>query len=412
MQMPAPELGAQEAAPECNLLHFTPLFLCLVAHLGSILFRGKNAVVSTCFMALVVVSFLASTLQHTAVLTYMHMCLGMIATEGSMRVIRAPLWAAPTKADLFAVIAVIVPNICVVLSETILWRCEGVDMLACNLRPQGRLDYGSFARNPLYKKQHAILHGAICFMMFSMASSYSKRLRTSPKIQLVRSFIDPTCMVTIGHILVTHSHGDVHHELASHPVIGTMLYVLAATFFLSCMAQIAYAPGSDLTAPLPKGGPGALLMPRLVCAFSALVIANFLYVDTFMEYMNCRVMFIKTTADVAEIIPEGPIDEHTEIARFARLGWSPYSELSTYLAVTFMLAAATFALMILVNPEEVGLPESMYGGGASANSSYEEEMALKETLLTEAGLDHASEEVHKKKSKTPSGTSSDEESNA
>jgi len=326
---------------QCQAFYFSPLFLAILAHAGSVLFRGKNPVVSNCFTALTFVAFFFATGSGTAVLTYMHQCLGMIATEGAIRIARAPLWAVSTRAELIAVTFVILPNLGVVLSETIFWHCAGVNMLTCRPRPLDPLDTGSFPSNPLYRKQHAVLHSAIVFLMISMGSSYWPRLRKSPKVQLVRMFIDPSCLIAIANVLATHSHGDVHHELESHPTIAAMMYVLAAASFISCTTQMAVAPGSDLTRTLPNGGPSVLLVVRLVATFSALILANFLYIDTFMEYLGCRTVMIKPGGD------DNP----------SRVGWSPATELSTYLSLTAMCAVATLAAMILFNPTVTGLTE-------------------------------------------------------
>lgn len=383
-------------APQCQAQYFFPMFMALVGHLGSVLFRGSGWKTSLSFGAVVMISILWFFSNGTYTLTFMHQIVGMLSTEAAIRVARAPMWTVRTKAELFMVFCAIVPNLSVTLSETVFNHCQGAAMWTC--RPRG---FESFAHNALFRKQHAVLHFALSIMLTSMGSSYWDRLRKSRKVQLVRAFLDPTCVAVVANVLLTHSHGDTHHELASHPAIAQMMYTLGFIYFVSCMAQLALAPGSDLTEPLPNGGPPALLGLRLVTAFAALLLANFLYVDTFMEYLGCRTVIIK---------PGGDDDP-------SRVGWSPATELSTYMALTAMLAVLTLAAMILVNPTVTGLSDH-HAVTPAANKSDSDDMEAGVKLLADESSE--SELMHAKAGtkemgraatdkSTSSGASSEEE---
>lgn len=343
-QMLGHQIG-HEGDVQCSLYYFFPLFLAVLMLNGSVLFRGKgNPMIYRCFTALTFFSFWFSAASGTAVLTYMHLCMGMMATELSLRWARAPQVAISTRMELFVVCCTIAINAAVVLSETIFVHCQGVNMLTCRPRPLDPLSSRSFPSRPLYKKQHAVLHSALVFLMVSVGSSYWPRLRKSPKVQLVRMFIDPSCLCAVAHVLATHDHGAMNHELDSHPMLALMMFAASVCQFFSCTMQLAVAPGTDLTVKLDNadGGPrSALVVPRLISAFSLLILSNFLYVDTFMEYLGCRTVLIKPGGD------DNP----------SRTGWSPTTELSTYLSITTMLAVGMLTAMVLINPDVTGLSE-------------------------------------------------------
>jgi len=341
-------VGMKQIGPEgdvqCSAFFFFPILLVILALNASVLSRGKgNPMISNCFTALVLACFVFMVTSGTAVLTYMHLSLGMIATEGALRLARAPMWAISTRLELFAVVCTIIPNLSIVLSESIFWHCNGVNMLTCVPRPLNTTAEGSFASNPLYRKQHAVLHTAIVGLMVSLGSTYWPRIRKSPKVQLVRLFVDPACLVAVANILATHDHGAAKHELNSHPALAVMMYAVSACMFFSNAMQLAAAPGTDLTVKLDhgRGAPSGLLVPRLVASFSALILGNFLYVDSAMEYLGCRTVLIKPGGDDNK----------------SRLGLSPTTELSTYLSITTMLAVGMMAAMVLVNPTVTGLDE-------------------------------------------------------
>merc|ERR1719480_744854 len=79
------------------------------------------------------------------------------------------------------------------------------------LRPMNNFKY-----TPFYRKQHCILHATLSFMLVSMASSYIRRWRHCHEVQLVRTIVEPACMVTAAMIVSTHSHSGGGHGHGQH----------------------------------------------------------------------------------------------------------------------------------------------------------------------------------------------------
>ena len=72
-------------------------------------------------------------------------------------------------------------------------------------------------------------------------------------------------------------------------------------------------------------------MLRLTTAFAYLLFACFLFVDTFFEYLGCRMILVKVG------------DEQDT----GRIGWNPDTEVSTYKASAILMAVLTLAFVIV-----------------------------------------------------------------
>ena len=271
--------------------------------------------------------------------TFAHLVMGMMGVEAAFRIVRdGVLFTARSKAEFFLMFAMFVPNLMGVLESTLVAVKQ--DPIRLLWKPADE-----WAKSTFYDKQHAILHGALCVLVLSVWSSYWDRWRRSARMQQARVFIEPSCLVAVASILFTHHHGLTMpwegEGFATHPVMGVLMCLDAIFHMMTAAAHLAH-PNPDLCSPLPGGGPPALRMSRLVCAFFYLLLGFFLFIDTHMEYMGCRQVVILVGGPGV-----GP-----------RLGHSAGSEISSYLSGTFMLAALALSLMI------ARMPFESEGGGA------------------------------------------------
>lgn len=196
----------------------------------------------------------------------------------------------------------------------------------------------------------------------SSATSLVPRWRRSPAAQQARVVVEPACMVSVAMILLTHRHGAEEPALASHPAIGSLLILAALMQVLVCLAHLSVgadvatttpagvrgranhgdAGPLDLTRPLPPGlDSPALKMLRGLLAYACLLLAYFLYVDTYMEYLGCRRVILEV----------GPPNTGP------RVGLSGGSELFTYLSLAVIGAALALACL-LVSGAGAAPPES------------------------------------------------------
>merc|ERR1712045_368184 len=111
---------------------------------------------------------------------------------------------------------------------------------------------GTWTATPFYKKQHGILHYILAIQMMVACTTLWPPWRHSRKMQLIRSFFDPACFISIAAILSTHTHlgmGSGHqahaNHLGTHPVIGASLVLAALTQLCASMLHLSY--GADLT---------------------------------------------------------------------------------------------------------------------------------------------------------------------
>ena len=316
---------------QCDVPNVCALVFVLAAHGASMLwFRDSKRGSAICWV-LIAVGLINVLARKVETLTVMHQIMGMMASEAAVRVMRQPLFRLTSCIDLLVAVIVFIPNFLIVMGET---------LFALRWDPSFHIFWHEsfyFVRTPFYKKQHAFLHATLCVLTMSVATSYWPKWRHSIKVQQARMFVEPACLVTVAMILMTHHHGAEIAELATHPVIGTLM-CLAAFLQLRCCAmhlEVKTTDGSppDLTAPLPGGGPPSLRMSRLVAAYAYLVLAFFLYEDTIMEYLGCRSL--------------RNIPGMVEIPDTALLGLSPGSELSTYLSLSVISAALFLGCLIL-----------------------------------------------------------------
>ena len=221
--------------------------------------------------------------------TFAHLVMGMMGIEAAFRIVKVPLIVAKSKAEVFLLVAMFIPNLMGTLESTIV--AVEQEPIRLHWKPSDE-----FARSAFYDKQHAILHGALCLLVLSTGTSCIARLRHSTRVQQARIFIEPSCLVAVASILFTHHHGLTMpwegEGFATHPVMGCMMCLCAFFHMMTSAAHLAHpnpdGSAPDLCTPLPGGGPPALRMSRLVGAFFYLQLGFFLFIDTHMEYMGCR----------------------------------------------------------------------------------------------------------------------------
>jgi len=298
---------------------------------------------------------------------FAHLFMGMMAIEAAARIVRHPLIVLAGSEAILGVVFFL-PNFYAVMEETLFSIRQ--DPVCCHLDIHG---LSEFANAHFYDKQHAQLHGALSIMVLSVAMSVPMRWRHSPRVQMARIFIEPSCLVAVAMILFTHHHGTTlpweGEGFATHPVMGFLMCTCAVMHMVTSAAHLGHPTPNgrtpDLCSPLPGGGPPALRMSRLVGAFAYLLLGFFLYIDTHMEYMGCR----------QEVILVG------EANTGPRLGHSAGSEISTYLSCTFVLASCAMGLLIWSMP--LGDDEGG-GGGGGAKVSCAQQEATKLQLLKAA----------------------------
>tara|TARA_B110001452_G_scaffold85353_1_gene69751 strand:- start:24 stop:782 length:759 start_codon:yes stop_codon:yes gene_type:complete len=204
----------------------------------------------------------------------------------------------------------------------------------------------------------------------SSATSLVPRWRRSPTAQQARIVVEPACMVSVAMILLTHRHGAGEPALASHPAIGSLLIMAALVQVLVCLAHLSAAAGAaatspsgrgradgdaapppDLTRPLPPGVDSpALKMLRGLLAYTCLLLAYFLYVDTYMEYLGCRLVILEV----------GPPDTGP------RVGLTGGSELFTYLSLAVIGAALALACLLVAGAGARAAPPEGRGSADEA----------------------------------------------
>jgi len=268
-------------------------------------------------------------------LTIMHLLMGQMALEAGARFANNWVTFCPTtKTDCILAFFFAVFNLMAGLDETFVHIDNHGSV---SLHKMDR-----FAKTAFFKKQHCILHYTLFVLVCSCSTAFWQRLRYNHKVNIVRSFLEPACLVSIATLLTTHDHdggtSHLHEEhLATHPVIAQLMYLAAFTQISTNILHLSYheAPGKNNSCVSVKGGSTPMLkMSRLTNAFAHLLVANFLFVDTFMEYLGCR----------HEALLNGSEDTH--------IGLTLESEVSTYFSVAVMLAALTLGILIHCEREE------------------------------------------------------------
>lgn len=263
-------------------------------------------------------------------LTLGHQMVGMLAFYGAVRVAEKPYFVCESRGELVLIGLMILPNAIIVMSETF-----------HNIHPFVFRDFEWFQHNAFFKKQHALLHSAIAVVLGSIATSYwqgDPRLRPSPRVAIVRAFIEPACLCAVAHVLSTHQHTvpDATHamdssHLPTHVYIALFMDAAALAQFVACAVHISWPTSNGEPAWL---GTPALTMLRLTSAFAYLCLCHFLYLVTFFQYLGCRHVLLLADAD------EAPVSEYTQE------GLTIASETSTYLALTFLTSALTLACLV------------------------------------------------------------------
>ena len=144
------------------------------------------------------------------------------------------------------------------------------------------------------------------------------------------------CLVTVANVLSTHQHTvpdasnpmDSSH-LPTHLYIAVFMCAAAVTHFVACAAHLPRTNGEPACLATP-----ALTMLRLTSTFAYLLLANFLYLVTFFQYLGCRHVLLLADAGGE------PVGE------FMREGLTIATETSTYLALTFFTSALTLACLV------------------------------------------------------------------
>lgn len=312
---------------QCQAANVFPMILLLILQASRIVKWSHKAY--WIIVILIVLDFFYIVLvRRVNPLSFAHLCMSMLALDGAIMSSKAPLFVAGTWAELCLMIAALFPNVLVVLDETIVgFRPSGDHLLEWH-------SIDTFARTPFFRKQHAILHSSLTILILSFITSFFKRLRHSRRMQLVRIFVEPSCAVAVAQILFTHDHGDMGHDLSSHPAIGAFMCAFCVMHIISCTAHLSYPSPTggtpDLTVPLPGGGPAPLRMLRLLASFTFMLASMFLAIDTIFEYTGCRDSLIK--------IGEPGVG--------ARKGLNSSSELSTYLAAAFVLSGIMLGCIV------------------------------------------------------------------
>jgi len=316
---------------QCEAANALPMLLNLVLLYTSAIYRNRQLVLAACALGVVASTAYALNVRGIKELTLAHLMVGALGFEGAVRVAKTPLFTANSRAELAFCALCIFPNLMVTLGETF-FHNSGHSLTFT------QRSFAEYQHNHFFKKQHAFLHSAIIMLLSSTASSYWPRLRRSVRVQAARVFIEPSCLVAVAMILMTHDHGastTTKHELDTHPIIGALMILAALCHTVTAGVHYAYPTPTggppDLCTPLPGGGPAPLRLLRLATAYAYMLFAIFLFVDTFMEYLGCR----------AVIVTVG--DEHDP----ARVGWNPRTEESTYLAAAVLGAVFTLSFVIV-----------------------------------------------------------------
>lgn len=303
-----------------------PLFAHVAVHTIA---RGKVGK-TVCSLIMAISFVLCIVVFNIDRLTMMHQLVGQMALEAAGRYANDWIMVVVQKSsEVVMIVFLILPNLLAGLDEHLL-----------HVNSNGSLTFhgsGRFASTPFYRKQHAFLHYVLAIQLMVACTTLWPPWRYSRKMQLMRSFFDPACIISIAMILWTHTHigmGSGHqahaNHLDTHPVIGALMILASLTQLCASILHLSH--GADLT---EKGSSiPSLKMSRLINSFAHLLACNFLFIDTFMEYLGCR------------------HDALLNRSESTRLGLTLESEVSTYQACTLMLSAFMFGLFMLTQPDE------------------------------------------------------------
>jgi len=321
---------------ECTGLNvFTMLFLLALHLLLRTVFKGHRLSVVV-GASIVIGTIYALFILNINKLTMAHLMVGALAGEAASRVFYRPIITCNSWGELTTFVLAWLPNALVVLDQTVVGWSQKTHELQFH-------DSNKFARAAFFRKQHCFLHFTLCVLITSTASSFFTRWRNDKSSQLLRVFLEPACLVAVAMILITHDHQMSGHELQSHPAIGTLMCITAASQFITNVAHLTVTPPTggepNLVIPYPGlTGKPLLLVFRLMNTFCYLMLAHFLYIDSVMEYLGCRGVLLKHEGgpDMTEL--------DQKIQAEAMQGLTPTTELSTYMMFTTLSAPIVLAI--------------------------------------------------------------------
>jgi len=407
-------MDAVGSSTQCRPINVLGMVSVLVAHMtGLLVFPNNRRGSIACNLLVIVFMVVCRIVLDVDALTLAHEVMGMMAYTAATQVIHRPLFVMQTCADVIMLVFLLVPNVLVVLDETVIGFFHKNAWIEVH-----SLD--RFALTMFYRKQHLFLHSALVVLLLSVGTTLSKRWRYSPRAQYVRSFVEPACLVAVAMILMTHDHmanlhpgvenidpynltafkiaqqhpcppGTVpspakngqcmpHPTMAhfpSHPVIGTLMCLSALAYLRSVHSHLAHSPVGthiDLTSLIPATiDNGALRITRLTATYVLLLLAHFLYIDSVMEYLGCREALLKPNPewwDLSRQYVRSALDRQAD-------GLTNNTEISTYLCITVVAAACQLgAFVAAYMPDNLVLASTGLTPSAADLTEHDEEDAL------------------------------------
>ena len=330
-----PTASPSEIAPSEQQCNASNVFVMVVPLVAALLYavaapgRGRGAAMC---IAIVACAAYGEMGLGIADLTLGHQMTGMLAFYGAVRVAEKPYFLCESRGQLALIVLMIAPNAIIVMTETF-----------HTMHPFMFRNFEWFQHNAFFHKQHALLHFALAMMLGSLATSYwqgDPRLRPSPRVAMARAFVDGVPRLGGQRPLDAPAHRARCIEPDGlvpppHPPLHRCLHVRGrchAFRRLRCTSRVADA--DQRRAGLPPLATPALTMLRLTSTFAYLLLANFLYLVTFFQYLGCRHVLLLADAGGE------PVGE------FMREGLTIATETSTYLALTFFTSALTLACLV------------------------------------------------------------------
>jgi len=387
----------------------------LAGQMGSLYICPNSRRGSICCNVLVVLFFLVCRVAlGIDALTLAHQVMGMMAYQAAVIVFQRPMVVVTTNAEVVMFLFLLIPNVLVVLDETVVGFAHAGAWIDVH-----SLD--RFAHTAFYRKQHLFLHSALIVLILSAWLGSHKGWRYSPRVQYTRAFIDPACLVAVAMILMTHDHAanrhpgvagiepfnitafkiaqqhpcppgtipgraedgrcDPHPNMAhfpSHPVIGALMCLCAFAMLRSVQTHLAHAPTGahiDLTSLIPSSiDNGALRVTRLTTAFAFFLLANFLIIDSVMEYLGCREVLLKPTLEGVDLSNRNTVSSLDRMAD----GLSNSTEMSTYLCMTVVVSACQLGLLVAAYmPDHLGTTIGAMPSTAALADHDEEDALIK-----------------------------------
>jgi hypothetical protein len=328
----------EEAVNQCEAQFVVWMVLAIAAQFVTVFFRRGNTriIVSVCYTFALLGLIMAAT-KGVPWVTLIHEVIGMICFELAMSTVTAPMVVVTSRLGLFLALSGSIAMVPAILGEAIAGPIGEVHSFGAGFRDSSF--WAWYQDTELYRKQHVLLTSALAMLSMSIASSYRISWRHSFQMQLMRMFIEPSCIVIAAMIVVNHDHRTEAQQVASpkpatHPAEAVLTF-LAALSQVVCNAMHMSHPKlwgrelPDLARPLQNGGPPSLIIWRCVTVFFLLLNAHFLYILTFFQYALCRK------------------DLFGELGDRRHQGYSLGGEVGTYLAYTLMITVFVFPVVVL-----------------------------------------------------------------